>query len=206
MKIIAHRGNDGIHKENSLEAIINSLNSKYTDGVEFDIRFTKDHKFIVTHDLFTLGFRVRRTSSRKLQKKGLNTLEEILQNVNNDKIILIEVKEESKRFKYLAFKLASTLKKYNLNYYICSFNYEFLKYFKNKYPYFKTGLLIGVKANLKHVKNDFDFNSIYIGNLNKNNKKEVFTWTVNDTEKLDKIKADIITDNAKKIYEFMKNS
>ena len=41
MKIIAHRGNDNLHKENSLEAIINSLNKKYVDGVELHIRLTK---------------------------------------------------------------------------------------------------------------------------------------------------------------------
>ena len=38
MKIIAHRGNDNVHKENTLEAILNSLNEDYTNGVEFDIR------------------------------------------------------------------------------------------------------------------------------------------------------------------------
>ncbi len=205
MKIIAHRGNDGVHKENSLEAIVSSLNSKYTDGVEFDIRFTKDHKFIVSHDLFTNGFFINKTCIKKLQKQGLNTLEEILMNVKNDKIILIEVKEERKHFKYLAFKLVNVLKKYNLNYYICSFNYDFLKYFKKKYPNYKAGLLIGKKTNLKHVNNDFDFNSIYIGNLDKNKKENVFTWTVNDYSLLDGKMINVITDNCKKIYNSMHN-
>lgn len=201
MKIIAHRGNDGIHKENSLEALIGSLNSKYTDGIEFDIRFTKDHKFIVTHDLFTCGMFVNKTNIKKLQKQGLNTLEEILMNVNNDKILLIEIKEERKRFKYLVFKLVNILKKYNLNYYICSFNYELVKYFKKKHPNYKVGLLIGKKMNLKYVNNEFDFNSIYIGNLNKNKKDNVFTWTVNDYSVLNSKSVDVITDNAKEIYE-----
>ena len=31
MKIIAHRGNDGVHRENSLKAIVNSLNKNYID-------------------------------------------------------------------------------------------------------------------------------------------------------------------------------
>ena len=64
MKIIAHRGNDNIHKENSLEAITNSLNSKYTDGVEFDIRFTKDYKFIVHHDFFYQGHFIKKNKSK----------------------------------------------------------------------------------------------------------------------------------------------
>ena len=115
MKIIAHRGNDSIHKENSLEAIISSLNSKYTDGVEFDIRFTKDHKFIVTHNIFYAGHFIKKTKAKVLQKMGLNTLSEILKNINSDKIILIEIKEESKKYKLLIYKLVKILNKYSLS-------------------------------------------------------------------------------------------
>ena len=88
MKIIAHRGNDGIHKENSLEAIINSLSKKYIDGVEIDVRLTKDKKLIINHDPFYNGYYINNTNAIKLQKLGLNTLEEILSNVNNNKIIM----------------------------------------------------------------------------------------------------------------------
>ena len=52
MLIIAHRGNDGINRENSKEAIVNSLNKEYVNGVEFDIRMTKDKEFILNHDPF----------------------------------------------------------------------------------------------------------------------------------------------------------
>ena len=67
MKIIAHRGNDGIHKENSLEAIINSLNKKYVDGVELDVRLTKDKKLIINHDPFYL-LGICFVKSKSLQK------------------------------------------------------------------------------------------------------------------------------------------
>lgn len=205
MKVIAHRGNDGIHKENSLEAIINSIESEYTDGVEFDIRFTRDFKFAITHDLISCGYCVRKTKIKNLQRQGLNELEEVLRKIKNNKIILIEVKEESKRYKFLAFRLANILYKYNLNYYICSFNYDFLKYFKKKYPIYKVGLLVGVKANLKNINNELDFNSVYYKHLNKNSKKEVFAWTVNDPKEAKRLNVNIITDNAKEIYEIKKN-
>ena len=47
MYLIAHRGLDN-HKysENSFKAILTSLNEKYIDGVEFDVRITKDKKIV----------------------------------------------------------------------------------------------------------------------------------------------------------------
>ena len=49
-KFIAHRGNDDDLAENSKEAILNSLSKPYIDGVEFDIRITKDNKFVINHN------------------------------------------------------------------------------------------------------------------------------------------------------------
>lgn len=43
--IISHRGNDKENfKENTILAIKNSLSKSYIDGVEFDIRLTRDKK------------------------------------------------------------------------------------------------------------------------------------------------------------------
>ena len=204
MKIIAHRGNDGIHRENSLEAIINSLKSKYTDGVELDIRLTKDNKLIINHDPFYNGNYINHTNAIKLQKLGLNTLEEILNNVNNNKIIMIEVKVDKKDIKIMSKKLIKTLNKYNLNYYICSFNYQFIKYFK-QFSNIKCGLIISVKINNKYLNNNFDFNSInYIYNKKIPNK-ETFRWTVNTKEELNKINKNenIITDYSLNMYKIM---
>ena len=118
MKVIAHRGNDEIHLENSMESIINSLSISYIDGVEFDIRHTKDYDFVIHHDPFYKGYYIEKTRLSVLQKKGLNSLEEVLKSINSDKIIMIEIKEESSKFKYMLIKLHKVLKKYNLNYYL----------------------------------------------------------------------------------------
>ena len=196
MKIIAHRGNDGVHKDNSLEAIINSLSKDYVDGVEFDIRMTSDFKFVVCHDPFYRGLLIRETRLKKLQKRGLVSLEETLINVNNNKILLIEIKEESKKYKILVAKLYRILKKYNLNYYIFSFNYDLMEYFKEKYPNMKSGILIGIKKNLSKINNSFDFNAVNYRYADKTPLKESFIWTVNNLKEFEKVKdwQNIITD------------
>lgn len=207
MKIIAHRGNDGIHKENSLEAIINSLNKKYVDGVELDVRLTKDKKLIINHDPFYNGYYINNTNAVKLQRLGLNMLDEILINISNNKIIMIEVKVDDKQIKQMTKKLIKTLNKYKLNYYICSFNYNFLIDFK-KCCHIKAGLIISIKINTKHINNNFDFNSINILYNKKIPNKETFRWTVNTKKELEKVNKNenIITDNPLEIYKITQQS
>lgn len=207
MQIIAHRGNDNIHKENSYEAIINSLNKDYIDGIEIDIRFTKDCKFIISHDPFYQGYFIEHTKIKKLLKKGLNSLEEILENINTNKIIMIEIKSEDKRPKKLINNLYNLLSKYNLNYYLCSFNYNLIKDLKKIWPQSHCGLIIGYNINTKHF-NAFDFNSINHKSIKRKITKETFIWTINNEEILKKInkKYNIITDKAKEMSNFINKS
>ena len=124
------------------------------------------------------------------------SLEETLINVNNNKILLIEIKEESKKYKILVAKLYRILKKYNLNYYIFSFNYDLMEYFKEKYPNMKSGILIGIKKNLSKINNSFDFNAVNYRYADKTPLKESFIWTVNNLKEFEKVKdwQNIITD------------
>lgn len=200
MKIIAHRGNDGIHKENSIESILNSLDKNYIDGVEFDIRLTKDNKFILNHDPFYKEYFIKKTKSYKLIKKGLSLLENVLDNVKGNKILLIEVKEEGnikKTCKYLNKIICN----YNLNIYICSFNYDFIKFFHDNYN-IRCGLIIGSKINTKYINNNFDFNSISYKYKGKIPNKETFTWTINDINNIKNHK-NIITDKPLEIYNYI---
>ena len=205
MKIIAHRGNDGIHKENSLEAILNSLEISYIDGIEIDIRHTKNYDFIINHDPFYNGYFINKTKASVLQKKGLNLLDEVLKEIKNDKIIMIEIKEESQRFRFMLHRLNRILKRYNLNYYLCSFNYNLVKYLKNKYPMYKVGLIIGIKLNVNKMNNELDFNMINYRHAKKAPNKETFIWTIDNKETFAKVKnnQDIITNEPLKIYEFI---
>lgn len=48
--IIGHRGLQKLYLENTLESILSTVDSKYCDGVEFDIWATKDNYLIIYHD------------------------------------------------------------------------------------------------------------------------------------------------------------
>lgn len=198
MKIIAHRANDGIHRENSLEAILNSLNKSYIDGVEFDIRLTKDNKFILNHDPFYLGHLISSASSKTLKKIGLNILEDVLSKLNTDKIILIEIKNDYKKYSKISKYLNKILKKYQLNIYLCSFDYNLINYINKKYKY-KCGIIIGKIINQKHINNNLHFNSISYKYKGLIPKKETFYWTINNPKNIKK--GNIITDKPKTIYE-----
>ena len=200
MKIIAHRGNDGLNKENSLEAILNSLNKNYIDGVEFDVRLTKDNKFILNHDPFYKGYYIKNTNSKKLIKQRLNTLDEVLNKIKSNKLLLIEVKEEN-NIKKTAKHLNKLLKRYNLNIYICSFNYIFINYFNRKYNY-KCGLIIGKNINKNHIINNFHFNLINYKYKGVIPNKETFFWTINNQKEI-KNRENIITDKPKEIYNYL---
>jgi len=202
--IIAHRGSDGVHKENSMEAILNSLSKPYIDGVEFDIRLTKDEEFIINHDPLYKNNLISETKINVLKKIGLDSLEDVLNKVKTKKIIMIEVKTDGKNIKLLSKKLHKVLKRYNLNIYLCSFNYDLIKYYSKKYN-IKSGLIIGKIINAKHIKNEFNFNSIsykYKGNIPS---KKTFRWTINDPRKITSKDENIITDSPKLIYDYMKN-
>lgn len=203
LKIIAHRGNDGFYRENSLKGILWCLEKEYVDGVEFDVRMTKDRCFVLNHDPFYRGLFINYTLSKKLIKNGLDSLENVLNMIKTDKLLLVEVKIESsikKTAKYL-FKL---LKRYNLNIYVCSFNYDFINYFSHKYSY-KCGLIIGRKINKKFIKNFFDFNMISYKYKGKIPNKETFFWTVNNVNDIKNDYQNIITDKPKEIYNYLIN-
>ena len=199
MKIIAHRAKVDNYKENSLKAILHSLSKNYIDGIEIDIRMTKDHKFILNHDPFYKGHCIKYTKLKTLKKLGLNSLEQVLNSINTNKIILIEIKEETNKYHILVDKLYKIIKKYNLNIYLFSFNYNLMKHFKTKYPHIKCGLLIGIKKNLNKINNNFDFNAINYHHVKESTSKETFIWTVNNIEEFKKIKKgqNIITDRPK---------
>lgn len=204
MKIISHRGNGFGYKANTKDAIIKALKTNYIDGVEFDIRITKDKKIVIIHDALInfvsngSGF-VKNLNYNELLKYNfcdnkycqIPTLEEVLSLIDNNKIILIELKEESDDFKEFVNIVYKTIIKYNLNIYIASFNYDLIKYFKTKYN--KCGLIIGNGININKLYNHFDFNMVSYSYRNKVDLKETFIWTINKTKE-DIHKFNIITD------------
>lgn len=155
MHLIAHRGLTSKDiKENTLEAFRNAINNGY-EGIELDIRKTKDNKIVVIHDKY-----INRTSNgsgninkllyKELLKYNFGSkkkyskiplLKDIVKNINNTNIF-IELKEKINRD-----ELDSILKKNNTNkYYIMSFNKEYIDN------------LLGIEYNLGLI--NYVFNSV----------------------------------------------
>lgn len=206
MKIIAHRGsNISNYKPNTKQALLAALSLEYIDGIEFDVRMTKDKKIVIIHDpiinLVSNGSGiVKKMRYRKLLKYNfgskenpskISTLEELLKDIHTNKIILIEIKEESDQYKKICDLVYKIIKKYPLNIYIASFNYELINYFHTKYH--KCGLIIGLGQNIKRIYNHFDYNIVTYHYRKRVSKKETFLWTINE-EKEELENYNIITD------------
>lgn len=207
---IAHRGNNIINCENRLEIIKEVLNIDYISGIEVDIRKTFDNKFILSHNQFLKSDKLVNINKSKLKNLlkmnfyinnkifKIHTLEELL-NINTNKIILLEIKDNIN-----INILNKILKKFTyLNLYICSFNYNFISSFKKKYPNYKCGLIIGYLMNLNKNFDIFDFLMFHHSSI-LNTNKPYFVWTVNNIKIFNKFKNNIlgcITDNA---YKFKK--
>lgn len=135
MHLIAHRGltNDNI-RENTLLAFKNALNNNY-DGIELDIRKTKDNIIVVLHDKY-----INRTSNgmgninkltykevlkynfgTKNNKCKIPTLKEVINNTNNTNIF-IELKENINKEELDNILKLNTSNKY----YIMSFNKKYI--------------------------------------------------------------------------------
>lgn len=211
-KFIAHRGNDDDLAENSKEAILNSLSKPYIDGVEFDIRITKDNKFVINHNA-TINLNSNKIGTiknmtlkqlKEVKFKNHNkvyriaTLNEVLKQIKNDKIIIIEIKEEKNYNTYQKKKLLKLLKKYSyLNIYLTSFNYDLINDLKK--DYLNCGLLVGKVLNRNKDISVFPFLLITLDFYEKyEGIQQLFIWTIDSPKKLKEISDDcyIITDKA----------
>lgn len=155
-KIIAHRGLSSKAPENTLAAFKLASIDDY-DGIECDIRVTKDHQFVVFHDetldRMTNGSGlISQTSSKMLKHITINSgskwskhnpqsipyLYEYLEIcVHYQKIPFIEIKEVLDL--HDLDRLVSLLKEYNLieQAYLMAFNLDYLFYLRNSYPQLK---------------------------------------------------------------------
>lgn len=193
MQLIAHRGNNNHgYQENTKEALLDALKENYIDGVECDVRLTKDKRLVLVHDMTInrvsdgSGFVMNKTL-RQLRKFNfgtkkhptkISTLKEFLAKVTSTKVIMIELKSEDLRVKELVDRVVKVCRKYPLNYYFCSFRYDVLKYMKDKYPKLQVGIIVGLGLNEQHQQ-EFDFVSIE-KNKYDNNPRQLFVWTIHN--------------------------
>lgn len=205
---IAHRGNDNhSYRENSLQAILSSLDQPYISGVECDIRLTLDSQLVLSHNSFVdfeHGFIHTMTLQELLSYRYSNgdkitVLSDLLSFIHTDKIILLELKEEHDRIDEWVKAIDIIKNSFShLRIYICSFNYALLCELKDKFMSIPMGLIVGNIMNTKKDTSSFDF-IMYHYNHFKYTHKESFVWTVNTKSLYTRFKHKvdyIITDKA----------
>lgn len=185
MKYIIHRGITSKDiKENSYTAIKKALKDKESIGVELDIRLTKDHKIVLSHNsLINLNVIEETNYSDLIKNNYLTTLDKIL-DIDTNKIFLIDIKTNN-NYKVFSDILMNTLNKYNKNIYLASFDKNIIKYIKSKY---KKGII-----TLLYRRNNYNFiitNYKLISNnkIKKIKDKEIFLWTIHNNNELEEIK------------------
>lgn len=206
-KWIAHRGNNNHgYKENTKEALLTALETDYIAGVELDIRKTKDNQLVIIHNP-TIAWTSDGTGIVKYMKlkeleqynfgtktktSKISTLDGFLKKVKNDKIILIEAKEND-----IATLLWQTIVQYpKLNIWICSFDYEFVTQFKKEHPECKVGLITGEFIN--HNKDTSKLDFISTKDTHTKTNQLTLIWGITKKEQVETIDSNtpIVTDCA----------
>lgn len=147
MKILGHRGIPVLFKENTLPSLLRAIDCG-ADGIETDVRLTKDDVPVLIHDEDLKHFcgediKVKDLNLSELKKfsfEGLNvpTLEEFLSIVPKGKCLNLEIKE------YEAGEFTVELSKdYDGEVIYSSFDHNLINELKVKYPNLKFGYLFG---------------------------------------------------------------
>lgn len=195
MKIISHRGGAKLAPENSIEAI-NVSKLLGVDGIEIDVRLTKDSKLIVFHDhslkrLAGVNKSIKNLSLNEINKIRLKngtkipTLEESIDAVGNLPL-LIEGKEAGWA-KVLNNLLQTNSNKGNFT--VISFNDSELQKFKMLSPTidcYYTTFFNGFKAVKVAKRNNYEGINIHFWGLNplvyqlaKKNNLKISLFTLN---------------------------
>jgi glycerophosphoryl diester phosphodiesterase len=95
---LAHRGDSRVAPENTVPALVGALRVPGCDGVEFDVRASRDDRSVLHHDetllrVHALDERPRDLTAHEMRKAGVSTLEEALQALGGDAFLDIELKD-----------------------------------------------------------------------------------------------------------------
>ena len=150
-KLIKHRG---IHnkdiKENTYESIKLALQDSKYIGVEFDVRETIDHEFIIYHDPIFNNKLISKSKYDELSRY-IPKLDNILK-INSNKVFLIEIKNITDFSKFI-----NLLNKHkDKNIYVMSFSTNLINNINVKKRKYKIGLLnYVINTNFDNKKLDF---------------------------------------------------
>ena len=227
-KIIAHRGVTRNDQENTLPAYHQAF-SDGADGLEIDVRLSKDEKPIIFHDedtsrLFKKNLEIKNTTFFELKALGNNEnriplLDEVLDFLPQNKECFIEIKSDANTVPFLD-KLR--IEKKNITF--LSFDKNVVLALKKRFPnklVFQSFHMLqieryGIKKILEFYKNgNSDGLSIDIRGLSNKTidkilekKIDLIIWTLNSMERLKELSKKniraIITDEVKDFADFLK--
>ena len=158
VEIIGHRGASDNAPENTLSSISEAW-SQDADGVEVDVRLTKDLELVCIHDKTTLrtaglDAEVSETTLNEIRRmdagawrgkewvnEPIPLLTEVIELVPEEKKLFIEVKNGLRAIEPLHKILKNYKNKHN-NIYIISFQEKVIEKIKEKIPTIKANLLI----------------------------------------------------------------
>ena len=227
-KIIAHRGVTRNDQENTLPAYHQAF-SDGADGLEIDVRLSKDKKPIIFHDedtsrLFKKSLEIKNTTFFELEALGNNEnriplLDEVLDFLPQNKECFIEIKSDANTVPFLD-KLR--IEKKNITF--LSFDKNVVLALKKRFPnklVFQSFHMLqieryGIKKILEFYKNgNSDGLSIDIRGLSNKTidkilekKIDLIIWTLNSMERLKELSKKniraIITDEVRDFADFLK--
>ena len=186
-QLIAHRGLKINVKENTIEAFQKAIDHPNYVGFECDIRTTKDHVFVISHNPMIKEYIISLTDYKTLKEKtNIITLESVLK-LKSHKIFLLEIKEHNLNTN--AFIKLITKYSYQ-NIYIMSFFNSVIKKLNIPNHFYHLGVLNYV-LNSEEDYTSYDFicllESIVTSNLIKyfhEKRKETFIYGISHLQSL----------------------
>jgi glycerophosphoryl diester phosphodiesterase len=202
---IGHRGAKGYEPENTLIAFLKGIDLK-VDGIELDVHLSLDGEIMVIHDETIdrttngKGF-VNQFTSSELRKYGIPTLTEVFNLANQKCLINIELKGIGTA-KPVVDLIANYISEKNWNYtdfLVSSFDWKMLEEVQLLNPKIQIGVLteesieeaFAFAKKIKAFSIHPDYRLLTKENvaLMQENGFEIYTWTVNSKEDIQKIKS-----------------
>lgn len=216
MIVLGHRGYSARYVENTMIAFKKALELG-ADGIELDLRGTKDGRVVVIHDedlkrLCGVDVKVSDLTFEELKEYKLNgetipTLEEVLSILDDKHILNAEIKEAN-----VAERALQLIDEFRLtdSTVISSFDHELITHLIRKRPDMKFGFLVGEelrndpvglvdkllqhKPYSMHVPHQlFDYPMVFrkIVKMLKKAGVKIYVWTLDDLEKYQRIEKHI---------------
>lgn len=202
-KVIGHRGAPSLKVENSLESIEEALRLNI-DGIEIDVRSTRDGVPVVFHDtnlsrILKVDKLLAETDLAELKalskERGftLPTLHEVLRLVNNKSMVVLDVKEW--RVVDVLVKILHSLDDIG-SIVVSSFDHRIPLHVKNEVPWIKAGLIVSLRPlSISRLVND-EVDCLFLRRDYTDSELirealdlglQVYVWVINDKVEAEKL-------------------